>query len=167
MDILGIADNFTTIAALFFVFGLILVVVEMFHPGFGVPGIMGAGLLIAAVYLTAANLWEALFLTAVILIILGLVLILVIRSAKQGRLSKVLVLNDALRKDLGFSGTENLEEFVGKEGRTLTPLHPSGTAEFDGVRLDVVSEGEYLPQDISVRISKVEGRRVVVKEIKN
>jgi membrane-bound ClpP family serine protease len=91
---------------------------------------------------------------------------LVIRSAKQGRLSKTLVLSDTLRKDLGFSGTENLEGYLGKEGRALTPLHPSGTAEFDGVRLDVVSEGEYLPKGVLIRIFKVEGRRVVVKEIK-
>jgi membrane-bound ClpP family serine protease len=166
MDVLGIVDNFTIMAALFFIFGLVLVVLEMFHPGFGLPGTLGAGLLIAAVYLTATNVWEALALISVIFVILGLVLILVIRSAKQGKLSKTLVLSDTLRKDLGFSGTENLEEYLGKKGRTLTALHPSGTAEFDGMRLDVVSEGEYLPKDVQVRIFKVEGRRVVVKQIK-
>jgi hypothetical protein len=41
----------------------------MFHPGFGVPGVLGTGLLIAAICLTATSLWETLALITVILII--------------------------------------------------------------------------------------------------
>ena len=57
--------------------------------------------------------------------------------------------------------------FLGKEGVVLSTLRPAGIAEFDGVRLNVVSDGEYIRKNAQVRIDKVEGARIVVKEIKN
>ena len=44
-------------------------------------------------------------------------------------------------------------------------LRPAGTAEFDGERLDVVSEGEYLEAGTRVQIVRTEGRRIVVRKI--
>jgi membrane-bound ClpP family serine protease len=43
-------------------------------------------------------------------------------------------------------------------------LRPSGTADFSGVRLDVVSDGDFIPKDSKVVISKVEGHRIVVRK---
>ncbi|NMB96506.1 MAG: hypothetical protein GYA02_07835, partial [Clostridiaceae bacterium] len=95
----------------------------------------------------------------------GVALTLVLHSASKGRLSKTLILSDSLNKEEGFSGTEDLEYFVGREGKTLTVLRPAGTAEFDGVKLDVVSEGEFIPKNTRVKVKKVTGRRIVVTKI--
>lgn len=161
----GFINNFTMLSSLLLVFGLLLVIVEMFHPGFGAPGIIGAGLLILSVYLTAGNDPGQAFLMLIsILIFLGLILIFVLRSAAKGRLSKTLVLSESLKKESGFSGTDDLKEYLNKEGKTLTTLRPAGLADFDGVKLDVVSEGEYIAKDVNVKVIKVEGRRVVVKQ---
>ena len=44
----------------------------------------------------------------------------------------------------------------------VTRLRPSGVADFDGVRLDVVSDGEFIDKGTPLVISKVEGNRIVV-----
>jgi len=43
-------------------------------------------------------------------------------------------------------------------------LRPSGTADFSGIKLDVVSDGEFIPKDTTVIINKIEGHRIVVKQ---
>lgn len=167
MDLFGFINHFTVISALFFIFGLALVVVEMFYPGFGVPGTIGVVLLFFAVSMTATSVMEALVLVGIILAILGIVLKMVLQSAKEGRLSKTLVLNESLRKELGFSGTEDLQEYLGKEGTTVTPLRPAGIAEINQTKLDVVSEGEFIEKGRKVTVIKAEGRRVVVQEVRD
>lgn len=144
--------------------GLVFVIIEMFHPGFGAPGIIGAILLLAGVILFSKSLLQALVLIVIILAILGIALTLVLQSASRGHLSKHLVLNDSLDVDAGYSDANDLNYFVGSEGKTLTVLRPSGTADFSGIKLDVVSEGEFIPKDTDVIISKVEGHRIVVKK---
>lgn len=145
--------------------GLALVIVEMFHPGFGVPGITGGILLICGIVMTAKNLFEVLVMVIIILTILGVALTLVLQSATKGRLSKILVLHEAQKKEAGYTGTEELNYFLGHEGVTLTILRPAGMADFDGIKLDVVSEGDFISPNTKVRIIRVEGRRIVVRKI--
>ena len=153
------------IQALLLIAGLILIIFEMFNPGFGAPGIVGLILLAADIIFTARSFLEVLVMIIIILTILGLALTIVLHSAAKGRLSKTLILTDSLNKEEGFSGTEDLEYFVGREGVTTTVLRPSGTAEFDGIKLDVVSEGEFIPKNTRVKIKKVAGRRIVVTKM--
>jgi membrane-bound serine protease (ClpP class) len=52
---------------------------------------------------------------------------------------------------------------IGKQGVSSTPLHPAGIAEFQGERVDVVSEGELIDAGVAVKVVKVDGNRVVVR----
>jgi len=151
-------------AALCLVFGLILVAFELFIPGFGVPGLFGVCLLVLGVTMTARTVVEGLFLVTVLLAIIGIILTIVFHSVTKGKLAKSVILTDSLNKEAGFSGTEDLSYFLGKEGVARSVLRPAGTADFDGVKLDVVSEGEFIAQNSKVKIVKVEGRRIVVRE---
>ena len=165
-DLVGLFTSFDFLSALFFIIGFILVVVEMFHPGFGAPGITGTILLILGIISVARNPYDVFILIIIILAVLGIALTFVLHSATKGRLSKTLVLSDSLNKEQGFEGTEDLKFFLGKVGKTVTILRPAGTADFDGVKLDVVSESEYIQKDVKIKVIKVEGRRIVVKETK-
>ena len=42
-------------------------------------------------------------------------------------------------------------------------LRPTGMAEFDGVKLNVQSDGEFIPKDVLVKVERVEGARIVVR----
>ncbi|NLP14137.1 MAG: hypothetical protein GX383_06630 [Clostridium sp.] len=153
-------------AALFFIIGFLLVILEIFNPGFGVPGALGAIFLVIGVVVTMESLIDAIIMIVIILAVLALAFVLAIYSAKKGFLSKTIVLTDSLNEEGGFQGTEDLKVFLGKEGTTLTALRPAGTAEFNGTRLDVVSEFGYIEKDTKVKVIDVEGRRVVVEKIK-
>ena len=148
------------------VFGVILVIVEMFIPGFGVPGTLGIILLIAGIGLQAKSLMEAILLVIIVLAVLGVALAFALHSATKGIISRTpLILKARLNREQGFRSTEDMEVFLGKVGRTLTTLRPTGSADFDGVKLDVVSDGEYIEPGCPVEITKVEGRRILVRAL--
>ena len=70
------------------VFGVILVIVEMFIPGFGVPGTLGIILLIAGIGLQAKSLMEAILLVIIVLAVLGVALAFALHSATKGIISR-------------------------------------------------------------------------------
>lgn len=165
MNVINLISSITWLAAICFLSGFIFVVLEMYIPGFGLTGVTGGVLLIIGILLTAKSFMDALILIVIIMAILGITLTIVLQSAAKGKLNKSLVLNDTLDKASGYIGTEDLEYFLGREGISMTTMRPSGTADFDGVKLDVVTDGEFVKKDTKVRIVKVQGRRIVVKSM--
>lgn len=165
MEFFSFLDGIQIYQLVILIAGLIFLIFEMFSPGFGVSGCIGIVLLIVGIIITASTPFEALVMFILLLIVTGLVLAVILRSAAKGRLSKTLILNDKLDRESGFTGTEELEYYIGKEGISVTSLRPAGIAEFDGVKLDVVTEGEYIPNGTKVMVTKVFGRRVVVRNI--
>jgi len=166
MELFSFIANIGVLQAICLIVGLGLVTFEIFHPGFGAPGITGIALLVLGVVLTAKSVFEAIIMIIIIIVLLGIAAVLFFRSASKGRLSRSLVLNEALNTESGYIGTENLEEYLGREGNSISPLRPAGIADFDGVKLDVVTEGDFIPQNTRVKIIKVSGRRVVVRAVK-
>ncbi|MBR6669032.1 MAG: NfeD family protein, partial [Clostridia bacterium] len=65
----------------------------------------------------------------------------------------------------GYRSTQDLAVFMDKEGTASTVLRPAGIADFDGVRLNVSSEGDYIPAGTKIRIIKVEGAKILVRAI--
>lgn len=151
-----------------FVAGIALMVIEAFVPGFGLPGISGIALEVIAVVLMWTNHGPvaALGLTVIILALIALAISVSLRSATKGKLSKSkLILQQRESNEEGYRAQEDMQVFLGREGVTTTVLRPIGMATFDGVKLNVVSEGEFVPAQTQVRIVRVEGSRIVVRVI--
>jgi membrane-bound ClpP family serine protease len=163
--VFGFFEGIGTLQAIVLVMGLILLVVEVFTPGFGVAGGTGLALLVLGIILTARSLFDAMVMVAILLVILAIVLAVIIRSAKKGRLSRTLVLQSQATAEAGFKSTEDRQELVGKEGVALTNLRPAGTVDFAGERLDVVSEAAFIEKGQDVEVVRVEGRRIVVRPV--
>ena len=152
-----------------FVVGIGLLVLEAFMPGFGLPGISGIVMEIVAIALTWVNHGPvaALGLTIIVLSLIAIAISMSLRSATKGRLSRSkIILKERESNEAGYRSAEDMQVFLGKEGETTTVCRPTGMAEFDGVKLNVVSEGEFLPAGPRVRIVQVEGSRIVVRVIK-
>jgi len=145
-----------------------LMILEVFMPGFGIAGISGITLSIVGVWLTWRSMGPlaALGVLLIMLALMAIVLSIGLRSTARGLLSKSsMVLNEQLDTTQGFSSNVDLNLFIGKQGTALTPLRPAGLAEIEGVRLNVVSNGDFIPKDTSVVIASVEGTRIVVTSL--
>ena len=152
-----------------FLVGIGLLVLEAFMPGFGLPGISGIVMEIVAIALTWVNHGPvaALGLTIIVLSLIAIAISMSLRSATKGRLSRSkIILKERESNEAGYRSAEYMQVFLGKEGETTTVCRPTGMAEFDGVKLNVVSEGEFLPAGTRIRIVQVEGSRIVVRVIK-
>lgn len=55
---------------------------------------------------------------------------------------------------------------VGQVGTVITPLRPSGKAQFESIFVDVVAQGEFLKKGTKVKIVQIVGNRVVVAAVK-
>lgn len=153
-----------------FVVGIALLVIEAFVPGFGLPGISGIVLEVAAVTLTWLNHGPlaALGMTIAVLALIAIAISMSLRSATKGKLSRSkLVLQQREINEEGYRAQEDMKVFLGREGVATTVLRPTGMATFDGVKLNVVSDGVFVPAETKVRIVHVEGSRIVVQVVKD
>lgn len=151
--------------------GVVLLVLEIFVlPGFGVAGLLGAAALVLGL---SSSLFGAGATVASILVALSRVLIasaiavvaalLLFRLLPRLPGGRSLVLSAALPGAQPSSALEH-RTLLGVVGTTLTPLRPSGLASLDGQRVDVVSQGEYIPAGESIVVLREEGSRVVVAQ---
>ncbi|MBE5770753.1 MAG: hypothetical protein E7336_05205 [Clostridiales bacterium] len=145
--------------------GVALLVLEVFVPGFGLPGIAGVILVVTGIIMTWMHygVVAGLAVTLICLAVAGISISVSIKSASTGKISKSALILHEETKEMDH---EETEAFLGKEGEALTVLNPAGIAEFDGVRLNVVSEASYLEKGARVKVLAVEGNRIVVREIK-
>jgi len=154
-----IALNFVWLILL--IIGFCLVVVEMYIPGFGFPGITGTICLIAGVALYArTDIVAWLVMTVIIVALLCVALSISLHSAAKGRLAKSkLVLNEVATE----VGENDLDYYLGKCGRASTVLRPAGMGEFEGIKLNILSDGEFIPEGEKIIVTRVEGNRIFVK----
>jgi membrane-bound serine protease (ClpP class) len=64
-----------------------------------------------------------------------------------------------------LAGTAELESLRGRTGRTASPMRPSGTVEFDGRRVDAMTEGIMLEAGVWVKCVDVRGGKVLVRKM--
>ncbi|HLS59611.1 MAG TPA: nodulation protein NfeD [Virgibacillus sp.] len=147
------------------VLGIILIITEFFVAG-GVLGLLGVGAIIASLFMSGYDLGHMSLSISIAFIVAVIAGFILFKSIGMERgLFKHLILRDRTSTDLGYVSSVNRSELVGLVGITVTPLRPSGTAEVNKERIDVVSEGNFIELGIEVEVVKVEGMRVVVREV--
>lgn len=150
---------------LLFLLGIGLLLLEILViPGFGIAGIGGLVAIFASLYLSfpdAASAFTAIGLSTVATIVFAVILV---RRVPKTGLWRYIALQTKL-EDVGVPGDDPDDPVVqaGALGRALTPLRPAGTVEIGGLRVDAVSEGEFIPPGTMVRVVRVTGGRVTVR----
>lgn len=147
--------------------GVVLLLVEVFMPGFGIPGISGCALLGAGVIMTWVQFGAkvGLGVTVVVLALLAILISIAMRSVAKGKLGKSeFVLNDDMSTERDTS-RDDMQSLIGEIGEVTTVLRPVGVAEFECGRLNVMTEGEYIERGAKVIITRVDGTTVFVKKI--
>ena len=160
-----IMNHLPAVAALILGYGLL--VLEMYIPGFGAPGILGVVLAILGLVFMQPTALQALIIVVIYVALLSIALVICLRTASKGRFANSrFVLKDSATSKPNESENE-LAYFIGKKGIAHTAMRPAGIAEFDGVKLSVVSEGDFIDKDAPVKVVCVEGKRIVVAPDKN
>ncbi|WP_027963473.1 NfeD family protein [Halalkalibacillus halophilus] len=145
--------------------GLVLIILEFFIPS-GILGIIGGGAILGAILLSGADMGHMALSIGISLIMAIIIAFILFKKLDTNKgIFRHLVLSDQTTTELGYVTTVNRNELVGEEGTALTYLRPSGTAIFNDERLDVVSEGSFIDRNKPIKIVKVEGSRIVVREI--
>ena len=158
-------ENITAVSIILFVVGIAFVVIELYQPGFGFFGAVGVICLVICIFVTAQTILQGLMLTAILFVIVAILLVVFLVIFSKNRIPKKLVLQESSSAEMGYSGTEDMRHLLGKSGTVTNKCRPAGNAEFDGVKFDVVSTGEFIEKGKTVEVIEVEGRRVVVKAI--
>lgn len=155
--------------------GVILLAAELLLiPGFGVAGILGIMALGVGVFMSflgsypsPADMWRAatavLTSMAFIAVGAGVMIALLPGLPIWSRLNLRARLDDRAEPTSPPPEPRAPSPWLGSQGLTLTPLRPAGTGLFQGVRLDIMSEGDYVPANTPVTIVQVEGNRIVVR----
>lgn len=163
-DIYGLLLSISVVAYLFLLAGLALVIVEMFVPGFGAPGITGIALLIIGVILAVqGDPIKAIMLGIILLLILTVAFLIALFAMSRGALRKTPIINDTnLTAEQGFHSLDEVMAEVGSVGIVVTALRPVGVVEIDGKRMEASSEATFIEKGVQVSVARVDGRRMVV-----
>jgi membrane-bound serine protease (ClpP class) len=105
---------------------------------------------------------ERVALSLIATLVLG---ILAARFLPRSAAGRRLVLAGATRADAGYVSAASETALIGATGAAATDLRPTGKAEFDGRRYDVVSEGDYVERGSAVRVVEASAGRLVVRKI--
>ncbi|GAG31407.1 unnamed protein product, partial [marine sediment metagenome] len=155
--------------------GILLLLLEIFViPGFGIAGISGIILILTGIFLSLvkhplsapkAQLTQAFYTLSFSIIITFVGIILSWKFLPRTGLWKRIILSSAETKKQGFQSATPQEYCLGKTGRSLTPLRPTGRAIIEQKTLDVITEGEFIDKDKTIKVIKVEGSKIIVKEV--
>lgn len=160
-----------------FVVGVGLLIVEIFvTPGFGVFGISGIVLTIAALLISLIpnvgfafpSDGEIARASATLSMTLGLLVVLAFslgRWLPRSKRFSQLILTPEMSSLDGFTSADTDTEIMGMRGTALTTLRPAGTASIDGKRVDVVSEGPFIEAGSVIEVVSSRGAKVAVREV--
>jgi membrane-bound serine protease (ClpP class) len=151
--------------------GAIALAVEVFLlPGFGVAGVVGTLAIVASMVLammgarpSTGDLAQALAVLGASLFITMAVIYAWLRHLPNSGRFSGLLLRGSVHKSQGFVSAPNRDDLIGLDGVAVTDLRPSGTARVGQERIDVVTEGEYVPQGSRVQVVQSDGYRHVVR----
>jgi membrane-bound ClpP family serine protease len=146
-------------------FALILLIGEVFVPSGGAIGLLALSCL-------ALSLWQAfrqstemgLSFLAADFVLLPLVFSVAIYLWPKTPLAKRVFLKPPSPEEIEISHSPHrLDHLVGQIGRALTTLRPSGLVDFDGRKLDGMSEGGLIDPGTLVQAVGVRSGQIVVR----
>ena len=142
------------------------------HPKISLLGgvILGAVSLVLILFLlgrqtSGMDLGSLLGGVAVGLLILTSLGIAVVRHLPSSKRLEGILHQSSQPAEAGYISALPRTELLGKAGVALSELRPVGIADIGGERVDVTTEGEWVPSGTPVTVVRAEPMRVVVRRI--
>lgn len=157
------------LAVILFIGCAALLVAEVFLPSGGIISILSLACLVGGLVIffkisTTAGIIGLI----VALVMIPTILIISYKTLPNTKFGKIVLLSPPTRQ-IGdaIPDTTDLTQMKGRTGRVITPLRPVGTVDFDGKRLECVSETGFISNDIIVQVLKVEGTQLTVRPVES
>ena len=155
-----------TLAVFLVLIGFVLFGLELFLPTGGILGMLALSSMIVGITFAFK---QGLLQGAIFLALSGVGVPVALRlffwawpRTSMGR--KMTVRSVAAEQTIGnMASHQALDLLVGKIGKTLSELRPSGIVEFEGRRIDAISEGLLVAEGLPVVCISAQGGHVVVK----
>ena len=144
--------------------GLVLLIAEVFLPSGGVIGLLALGLIGVSLYLAFTTTNHGFKFLVALGILLPLTMVAAVNLWPRSPLAKYIFLTPPTEEE---TTPEPLvlapHHLIGQFGRALTPLRPSGTVDFEGRRLDALSEEGLIPAGALVRALTFRSGQLIVR----
>lgn len=158
-----LAGNSNWTSLILFVTGLILLVIEGMIPGFGLPGISGIILVATGTIIAMDSLSMALLSLSIAIIITTIVTIILIKMGFKSKMLNKIILETKQKDEKGYLSIDPMDEYMDREGISITELRPSGFIDIDGKKLDALSDDGFIPKNTSIKVVRVEGSKIFVR----
>jgi membrane-bound serine protease (ClpP class) len=144
--------------------GVLLIVWELHVvPGHGLPGILGAIALVLAVlfafgipyFFVGVETFGFSILATIV------VFLIIMRFLPENAWVRRFALGYVQGPD--YVSSRSFSDLKGQTGIAASYLRPAGIGLFGDRRIDVLTEGEYIPQGTQIRVTRVEGARIFVE----
>ncbi|MFO0970511.1 MAG: NfeD family protein [Gemmataceae bacterium] len=149
------------------VLGLFLLFAEFVFPTLGVLFVMGIGALIAGIAMSFyGDPTRGLVTVVGVFVLIAILGPLMIKYWPRTALGRKFFLErpDEDATVAAMPTNLELEQLRGRYGKTISSLRPSGVTEFDGKRVDTITDGEMIDPGQWVRCIDVRSGRVVVRQ---
>ncbi len=149
------------IPAICLLVGLVLIAAEVWLvPGLNVVGVLGLLVIVFGIGYSfdAHGVQGGLYAIGASVAMVGGTLYLLYQSGAWDRF--IAQTGTSARPD--DEGTTR-SRYLGQTGRALTPLRPTGVAEINGERVEVVTEGSFIASGSQIRIVAMDRRRFFVR----
>lgn len=168
---------------LLFLGGVFFLLMEMLVlPGFGIFGLGGGAMILAAIVLAGTTTWLprtedelSQLRTSLAVVVGGFVVALAAAMALRRYLPHAPILRDIIlpapsdKELIEREHREALADFttlIGHQGTASTNLMPAGKATIEGRMIDVIADGDVIDRGTPVEVVSVRGTRVMVRAVK-
>lgn len=167
VEIASLFTDYNLIAIICLIIGLLFCGIECFVPGFGFFGIAGSVFIafsIIFVIVMGGTLSQLLFIFCVIIIVISSLILIAVRSARFGKISKSPLVQMQTALPTNYPDNENNYLYLlNKVGVTETICKPIGKANIDGKIYQVITNGELIAKQSEIIVSEVDGSTIIVR----
>jgi membrane-bound serine protease (ClpP class) len=154
-----------TLATGLLVAGLVLIAAEFFLPTV-VLGFLGALVSFAGIYLSAEAGWTTATVYGLIFVVVLGLEFLAFRRLLPATAAGRAMTNQTTNAAAAVPAAAGFALYVGKSGRALTVLAPSGTIEVEGQRLEAFAVDGFVERGAAVLVTEAAAGRVTVRLVR-
>ena len=119
-----------------------------------------------ASYLAGRDNSERIFIGVIAIVIIAVMLVISICIFKSKKIKSPIKLETDMQGKNLFIEEKDMEYLLGKKGVACTDLRPSGKGEFNGVKLDILSDGEFIKKGVKITVTEIKNNKIFVREDK-